>query len=86
VFFTEWETPCAGSITKAGDIKEYDTGLTKTMSTSMTAGLNGYTWFGKDSAGIGSISPKGVVTVYPVGDESTQFTGVGLGSDGNVWF
>jgi virginiamycin B lyase len=86
IFFTEWQTPCAGSITRTGGIQEYDTTLTKTESTSMTAGVNGYTWFGTDAAGIGSISPTGVIQLTSIPDEGTQFTGVGLGPDGNVWW
>jgi virginiamycin B lyase len=86
VWFTEWQTPCAASVTRTGAVHEYNTTLSKTMSTSMTVGVNGYTWFGTDAAGIGSISPTGAITLTSIPDESAQFTGVGLGPDGNVWW
>jgi streptogramin lyase len=86
MFFTEWATPCAGSITAAGKITEYTTPLGETQSTGMTLGADGAAWFVTDYSGIGRITKAGKDKQYYFTDDSTQPTAITLGPDGNIWF
>jgi streptogramin lyase len=86
MYFTEWATPCTGSITAAGKIQEYATKLTQTNSTGMIRGADGAAWFVTDYNGIGRLTPKGADKQYGFTDQSTQPTAITLGPDGNIWF
>jgi virginiamycin B lyase len=86
MFFTEWNSGCAGSITKSGEIKEYGTGLGQTKSTGMASGPNATNWFVTDYDGIGSISAKGKIKVFSFPDEGNQPLAITAGPAGNMWF
>jgi virginiamycin B lyase len=86
MFFTEWATPCAGSIAASGKVTEYDTGLSETNSTGMATGPRRNAWFATDYNGIGEITSKGKVEFFSFPDESTQPTAITAGPGGNMWF
>jgi virginiamycin B lyase len=85
MFFTEWNSPCAGSI-KGGEIKEYSTGLSQTMSTGMAGGPQATSWFVTDYHGIGKISAKGKIKLFSFPDEGNQPLAITAGPGGNMWF
>jgi streptogramin lyase len=86
MFFTEWNSPCAGSITKSGEIKEYSTGLSQTKSTGMASGPHATNWFVTDYNGIGKISAKGKIKLFSFPDEGNQPLAITAGPAGNMWF
>ena len=86
MFFTEWNTGCAGSIVNSGAITEFPTGVSPNMSTGMATGPKRTTWFVTDFSGIGRITSKDKVSIFSFADESTQPTAITLGPDGNMWF
>jgi virginiamycin B lyase len=86
MFFTEWNTGCAGSIVKSGAITEFPTGVSPNMSTGMATGPKKTTWFVTDFSGVGRVTSKDKVSVFGFADESTQPTAITLGPDGNMWF
>jgi virginiamycin B lyase len=86
MYFTEWATPCTGSITAKGQIKEYPTPLGETQSTGMIAGSDGAAWFVTDFSGIGRLAPKGKDKQYYFTNDGNQPTAITLGPDKNIWF
>jgi virginiamycin B lyase len=83
--FTEWQTGCAGTITKAGAITEYNTGLSATMSTAMAPGKK-LAYFATDTNGIWTITSGGKLAQYTLPDDANQFTGMGAGPKGEAYF
>jgi len=86
MFFTEWNTGCAGSIGASGTITEFPTGVSPNKSTGMVTGPNKTTWFVTDYNGIGRITGKDKVSIFPFPDDTNNPTAITLGPDGNIWF